>query len=333
MNANAFAKERILIAVAGYSPAVLTETVWALAHQPDPWIPDSVVVISTQTGRGIVEKTLFQQKGWEQLLSVLKTEELPISGKLKFGASDSIRVIGDGCRDFDDISTPEESSSAADFILDVLRQFTERPDTELVASIAGGRKTMSALMLACMSLLGREQDRVCHVLADESFIAQNKGFLFPRTPSETAAARIQFYEIPFVRVRGWYEQETGKLPASYSHMVSLFRNIAPEAVVEPQVVFDPQNKILTLGGTTLELTPAEFDVALSFIQRCQTAPVQKVRPVKEFDDGFRRTLSNVRKKVEAVIGKTLTERLIPDLRKTKYEYRAIQLPAGRPKTS
>ena len=36
--------------------------------------------------------------------------------------------------------------------------------TELHVSIAGGRKTMSALLFSCMSLLGREQDKVYHEL-------------------------------------------------------------------------------------------------------------------------------------------------------------------------
>ena len=35
----------ILIAGMGTSPAVLTETVWALAHQAVPVIPDEVVVV------------------------------------------------------------------------------------------------------------------------------------------------------------------------------------------------------------------------------------------------------------------------------------------------
>ena len=36
----------ILIAGMGTSPAVLTETVWALAHQKKPVVPDEIVVFS-----------------------------------------------------------------------------------------------------------------------------------------------------------------------------------------------------------------------------------------------------------------------------------------------
>ncbi len=325
--------DRLLVAVTGNSPAILTETVWALAHQEEPWIPDKVVIITTSTGREKAKELLIEQKGWVLLCTALLTEKLSVEDKLAFGSSDSIHVIGDGRRDFDDISTPAESSAASDFMLSVLRQYTEQPDTEIMASIAGGRKAMSALMLACMSLLGREQDRVCHVLADDFFISNHRDFLFPQNAQEAKAARIQLYEIPFVRVRGWYEQESGKLPASYSHMVSLFRTIAPEAVVEPPVVLDLKTGVLSIGGTELELTRTEFDVAQVFIQSRNTASAPEDRTVKEHDDNFRRALSRVRKKVAAVMGKTLATRLIPDLRKTKYEYRTIQIKDGRPKTS
>ena len=38
----------VLLAVTGMTPAVLTETVWALARQDPPVIPDRVVVVTTK---------------------------------------------------------------------------------------------------------------------------------------------------------------------------------------------------------------------------------------------------------------------------------------------
>lgn len=45
------ANRTILIAGMGTSPAVLTETVWALAHQEQPVVPDEIVVITTKSGK------------------------------------------------------------------------------------------------------------------------------------------------------------------------------------------------------------------------------------------------------------------------------------------
>ena len=41
----------VLVAGIGTSPAVLTETVWALAHQDEPVVPNEVVVITTSSGK------------------------------------------------------------------------------------------------------------------------------------------------------------------------------------------------------------------------------------------------------------------------------------------
>ena len=159
----------ILVAGVGLSPAVLTNTVWALAHEKKPIIPDEVVAITTRTGRRCIEEQLMASSGWSRLFQTLEKEGLEVWDKLAFGASDSIRILGDGKIDFDDIATPDQNDAAADFILKVLRQYTEDPGTRVIASIAGGRKSMSALMISCMSLLGRAQDRVCHVLVNEPY--------------------------------------------------------------------------------------------------------------------------------------------------------------------
>jgi len=258
---------KILIAVTGVSPAILTETVWALAHEESGWVPDQVIAITTRMGKTAIEKLLLNGGGWVRLQSSLAKEKIPVEGALAFGASDTIRVIGDGTRDFDDIATPEESGAAADFLLGVLRQYTEQPGTEIVASIAGGRKTMSALMMSCISLLGRTQDRVCHVLIDDAFIAQNPGFLFPSTKREQKAANVQLCEIPFVRVRGWYENEYAGVPPSYMTLVNRFTQIAPNPANYPKITLNLNTGACSIDKKTVRLTPSEFILLTVMAQR------------------------------------------------------------------
>ncbi|MBN2686190.1 MAG: TIGR02584 family CRISPR-associated protein [Pontiellaceae bacterium] len=324
----------ILVAVVGNSPAVLTETVWALAQEDPPVVPDEVVAITTLAGRARIREQLFGTDAvWGSLRSALGAPE----GKLHFGAEDTIKVIGDGDRDFADIATPQENEQAADFILRVLRQHTEDPSTIVIASIAGGRKTMSALMLACMSLLGREQDRVCHVLANEEYIKKNPGFCFPENKREEKAADIQLSDIPFIRVRGWYEQESGKVPASYSHMVSLFRKAAPEAIVEEPVVFDSKAKTLWIGDAGIPLSENEYCTAETFVRDRRGGHFS---PLQELIDGgvdandtFRRNLSSVRNKIKQSGYPDVAKRLLPDAKARNYLYRNIQFRPRRPRTS
>ena len=51
------AKRTVLIAGMGTSPAVLTETVWALAHQKKPVVPDEIVVLTTKAGKDALRAT------------------------------------------------------------------------------------------------------------------------------------------------------------------------------------------------------------------------------------------------------------------------------------
>ena len=164
-------KRTILIASMGTSPAVLTETVWALAHQKKPIVPDEIVVLTAMSGKERLCDELLSGENpvWGEMLSVLKKEKIKTDGKLLFGDA-SIHIIpdaqGNGARD---LRSVEDNLRAADFMLREIRQYTEASDTVVLASIAGGRKTMSALLFSCMSLLGREDDKVFHILLPNEF--------------------------------------------------------------------------------------------------------------------------------------------------------------------
>ena len=66
-------KRTILIAGMGTSPAVLTETVWALCHQKKPMVPDEIVVLVTKSGkeRLCAELLTGEKSIWEKMLAAL----------------------------------------------------------------------------------------------------------------------------------------------------------------------------------------------------------------------------------------------------------------------
>jgi len=267
----------VLIAGVGISPAVLTNTIWALAHEQEPVIPDEVVAITTVTGRECINSQLLESGGWNRLNETLKSEGLEVEGKLAFGASDSIRVIGDGKRDFDDLATPEQNDVAADFILKVFRQYTEDSGTRVIVSIAGGRKSMSALMMSCMSLLGRKQDRVCHVLVNEPYERRMEPpFLFPEKGVKhrlgeksypSIKARPELSDIPFVRVRGWYEKEFKNVPPSYMQLVNKVQGVAPKPANYPNVKLDAKKGTLLIDSQLVRMSPSEFALSYQMLVR------------------------------------------------------------------
>jgi CRISPR-associated protein (TIGR02584 family) len=346
----------VLVGVVGMSPAVLTETVWALAHEERPVIVDEVIAITTTQGRAAITSQLLESGVWQRLIGALQKEGLEIEGRLAFGASDSIRVMGDGSRDFDDIASPRENELSGDFMLKVLRQYTETPNTQVIASIAGGRKTMSALMLSWMSLVGREQDRVCHVLVNPPYEQRlDPPFFFPEKrvthtlsgkKYSSMKAKPVLSEIAFIRVRGWYEQESGRQPASYSHMVSLFRKSARPALNYPTVVIDCKTAEITLNNQTIKLSPPQFAIFYVLMQRIKHDNIPKnwndilddmdeiygltnvpmhyawwhdfQEKVEEIDVNlFNRWAGHTRSKLAKYIDKQLCEALIPKLKGTR----------------
>jgi CRISPR-associated protein (TIGR02584 family) len=108
-------------------------------------------------------------------MAALQKQGCPIADRLRFGTTgDDILVFarsGPTGRSIElaDIRTPADNHAAADFLLEKLRQFTENDDVRLVCSLAGGRKTMGALLYAGLSLIGRDTDRLTHVLVNEPF--------------------------------------------------------------------------------------------------------------------------------------------------------------------
>jgi CRISPR-associated protein (TIGR02584 family) len=256
------------------SPAVLTETIWALASEDPPIIPNRVFILTTIPGRKALEEILFKCNGWARLLDALKKKRLYRNDNLFFGLSgDHIRLFPKpkGHGDLEDIITAEDSHHAADFMMRFLREFTEDSETRVISSIAGGRKTMGALLTSCMTLLGRKQDRLCHVLVNPPYDSPDLEplFLFPEQKlihkvagSEkfvpSTGARIELTDIPFVRARAWYEKEHGHAPPSYMSLVRLVRGLTPEDSDLPPVTIDMNEGRVWIGETETHLSHIEF---------------------------------------------------------------------------
>ncbi|MDH7501793.1 MAG: CRISPR-associated ring nuclease Csm6 [Verrucomicrobiota bacterium] len=292
--------ETILLAVTGMSPAVLTETVWALANEPEPIIPARIIVVTTATGRTEIIKWLFEpllrfsgQTPWEALRTALAADGHSLSGKLRFGATpDDIRVITAAddatgrTRELDDLRTPADNEAASDFLLEQVRGVVENPDTRLVASIAGGRKTMGALLYACMTLVGRETDRLTHVLVNDPFDTLRE-FFFPKQPGgpiskpdtqnpgrllkyDPADARVDLADVPFVPLRNLFVRELGRKAGTFSRLVDTCRaDVRRRAAESIRLTIDSVRAELDVNSTTIKLSPTEMLVMLFLARRAK----------------------------------------------------------------
>jgi len=291
------------------SPAVITETVWALAHETPPVIPDRVVVVTTISGRQALERELLTpaETGanppnlWQQLrLALLRdgavTDERLILETAKVVTAPNPHT---GRADWlEDLRTPAQNEATANFLLDELRRWTETPDTRLICSIAGGRKTMGALLCACLSLLGRETDRLTHVLVNEPFDDPrlNPKFYFPgqpqlelKTPGGktvlASQASIELADIPFVALRNLFERDLVRKPVSFTELVRRCQHRV-EDIARQNVRLELRynRREMAVNGKRVMLSPAQAVLMLFLAENAKKKlppPAKYVTAAKE----------------------------------------------------
>lgn len=210
--------QRVLVVVSGMSPQVMTETLYALAVQrTPPFQPTEIHLLSTASGARHARLSLLD--GDAHFHRLCQDYALDAGS---FGAERIHALAGLDGKPLDDIRTAEDNEAAADFITGFIRDQTARADAAVHVSMAGGRKTMGYYAGYALSLYGRDQDRLSHVLVSEDFEG-HRDFFYP-TPSSVAIyregkpaldaseARVELAEIPFVRLRD--ELPEGMLGAS-----------------------------------------------------------------------------------------------------------------------
>lgn len=273
-------QQTVLISLVGTAPAVLSETVWALATEAEPVIPDRVIALTTATGAALLREKLFEDGHWGQMLEDLKAKGLEIDGRLRFGPiSDSIRVFPDSTRsrELDDIRSAEDNESVAEFFMEVIRSFAENESTRLIVSIAGGRKTTSALLYAVMSLLGRADDRILHILVDDKWVFQ-PDFMYPgcrgdfvdRDSGEVLLSEdavLQLVETPFVPLRYLFQRDLQRSAGSFTALIQQVRNRTINVDEDLILQLQTETGKVLVSGEEVNLSPNEFLLYLYFARR------------------------------------------------------------------
>jgi CRISPR-associated protein (TIGR02584 family) len=262
---------KILMVALGLSPQIVTETVYALAVQRRPrWIPAEVHVFTTSEGAERVRLALLPA-GQNWFGRLRKEYRLPA---IQFGEAE-IHVLRDGAGDeLVDIRTKRDNEAAANGLSAAVRALTEDGNTELHVSIAGGRKTMGFFAGYALSLYGRRQDRLSHVLVDANW-ENHPEFFYPTIasrviytpppssrPLDTAKARVELAEIPFVRMREL--SEGGRGPEGFGKAV---RRVQTRLIERAALTIDFNQREIRVGGERIPMAPAEMAFAAVFARR------------------------------------------------------------------
>lgn len=275
-------KQIVLLALVGTTPAILTETVYALAHRKTPIVPDRIVAVTTAGGRTVLLEQLFHRGNWKALRDKLVGSRKIPDRKLGFGPiAECIRVFpsADRATELEDIRTAADNEAVAEFLMEVVRSFTDNDSVQLIVSIAGGRKTTSALLHSVMTLLGRGDDMITHIIVTDPW-SSFSNFFFPgcsgtfkdptsRKRLRSGDAKLDLAEVPFVPLRYLFKRELEKSPGSYLQLIHQLRARAINVDDELSIRLDTGLGELAINDKTIRPGPNEFLFYICFAQRAK----------------------------------------------------------------
>ena len=263
-------RRHILLCVAGLTPQIITETLYALTQQRGERV-DEIRVITTLGGRDRIRQALLDPQHGKFFAFCRDYHLDPAS--ITFDETTITLLRSPDGRMLSDIRSVEDNAFAANQICEIVRELSLDPHTSLHASAAGGRKTMSIYLTAAMQLFGRPRDRLSHVLVSEDFETHPDFFYIPPTPHEldikdrsghlikrisTADAQIHLADIPFIRLQG---VRSGWLPGSgrsYSDFVQQAQEDLNLLDSSHELRINARTKTIVVANRAIKLTEREL---------------------------------------------------------------------------
>ena len=280
-----------LVATIGTNPAVLTETVWALAVNGkkclgEAIVPDYVKVFTyakcvDSIREVVLEKGANGLSGWDRLKEHLRGRKIKVDGKLGFGEGNVVPYSKSDGTYIQDAFDPGATEAMPDTFVKELKALRDNSGEpiRIIASISGGRKTDGALLMSCMGLLGQEGDRVIHLIPSmkngkdiQVLKWTAPQFLFPEHGTTYSYLNADYtkrhftnmtfgekdvdlnlFEIPLLMTGKWYKSErASNRMISYSELLAEQKRRVDCLVERPRIRFDFDNGQVLVDGEPLK---------------------------------------------------------------------------------
>ncbi len=261
----------VLIITVGHTPQIVTETLYALLGRQGrngPFIPDSIYLVTTAAAAPAFE-ALRSVGG---MLSALYQQ---FSVGDRFVPPEIVQVQDKDLKPVSDVRSVQEAVAFGNSITRLVAKIARDPATRIHVSLAGGRKTMSWYAGSALSLFGREQDELSHVLVEPEELEQCPDFWWPTTSDRIVAhkfqrepdgkpkqfnarvGRIDLALIPFVRLSPLLSGEPFKGDPDYEPVVQDL-DAAVRALAPVRLRIDVERREVWVGGERIELPHRSF---------------------------------------------------------------------------
>jgi len=266
-----------LISILGGTPQLVTETLYALHMERPALLPDRIEIITTSFGeRGV--RQLLGDDGQIRAFAL----EYGLLGWYQ-GLADNIHVHvpKDADGPLADVDTVARGRVMHQAIFQIVASACADGDAQVHVSLAGGRKTMSFIAGQALSLFGRKQDLLTHVLLNPQLETQPKFFFPPKVPIDfalekpgggftgnvvnTADARVLLAEIAFVRLRQLVPRlSTEQLLDPSMVIASVQKEVTPRLVIGAF-----RYRKATFRGLSFKLPLSEFAFMVQLAEALQ----------------------------------------------------------------
>jgi CRISPR-associated protein (TIGR02584 family) len=260
----------VLIVTGGVTPQVVTETIYALAtRHNDPIVPSKIICVVTkgvvgrfgaelETALSGLQRQLGLTADWDRRERAWHTG---LKGLY-------LELPTDGSRAIDDIRSEIDAVRFGDLMSAIVRTETAHHDSRVHLSLAGGRKTMSFYGGAAMSLFGRPQDELSHILVHPTDFEGCVDYWHP-TPWPHAVrhrdgrqldannATVELALIPYLRVRNNLPEIILSRDLDYSSYVAQINALLDPSQLSIKLVTATRS-IHVSGITELVLSNQEF---------------------------------------------------------------------------
>jgi CRISPR-associated protein (TIGR02584 family) len=279
----------VLLVVCGLSPQVVSETVFALARTApleERAVPTEIRVVTTATGAVRVGEAFLGPRS--RLRCLIDEHGLP---PIEFGAGHVHIVTGEADEPLADIRTAEDNGHVADALTDIVRDLTADPACALHVSLAGGRKTMGFYAGYALSLFGRGQDRLSHVLVPPPF-EFSTDFYYPAARrgqvrvkdgdawADAADAKVELALVPFVRLRHGLPQALLEGRYGFAAVVAA----ASASAAPPRLVLDAARRFAMADSVRIPLTPMQVALLAALAHRAHARKPPLAAPSREVHD-------------------------------------------------
>lgn len=252
--------KNILLTSCGLHPQIITELIYTMSQREPAIEFQEIHVVTTQIGMNQIKKYLLDEvNGHFHKLC----EEYGL--KDTYFHTKNIGLLKNATDlPMHDIQSVDDNEAVANQITEVVRTLTSQDNTKLFVSLAGGRRTISYYLGYALSLFGRPQDRLSHIIVNHAYEADDEFFYPNKEPTyitdrkgntlNTQDANITLAEIPFVRLREG-------LPANLLHGKCSFTeavNSIPKIGKTAQVQIDIHNKTIICNDVQISLSPIQF---------------------------------------------------------------------------